>query len=89
MERYKELEEMLCDEIDRITDQKTLNGNSLEMLDKLTHTLKSIKTIDAMDEYADEEGYSHDSMSYRGRGRGAKRDGMGRYASEYRYDRRY
>lgn len=81
MDKYKELEEMLCDEIDRITERKELNGQSLEMLDKLTHTLKSIKTIDAMDEYDD--GYAHDSMSYRGR----RRDSMGRYASEGRYDR--
>lgn len=89
MERYKELEEMLCDEIDRITEHKELNGSSLEMLDKLTHTLKSIKTIDAMDEYAEDDGYAHDSMSYaRGR-RGARRDSMGRYSGDYRYDRRY
>lgn len=83
MDKYKELEEMLCDEIDRITERKELNGSSLEMLDKLTHTLKSIKTIDAMDEYGD-EGYSHDSMSYRGR----RRDSMGRYSGDrYNYGR--
>lgn len=86
MERYKELEEMLCDEIDRITERKELNGSSLEMLDKLTHTLKSIKTINAMDEYAEDDGYMQDSMSYaRGRGRNARRDSMGRYSSESRY----
>ena len=84
MERYKELEEMLCDEIDRITERKELNSGSLDMLDKLTHTLKSIKTIDAMDEYAEDDGYTHDSMSYRGR-RGARRDSMGRYSSYGRY----
>lgn len=85
MKRYEELEDMLCDEIDRITEQKNLTGQSLEMLDKLTHTLKSIKTIDAMDGYS--EDYYHDSMSYRGR----KRDNMGRYSSEGRFpsDRRY
>ena len=91
MENYKELEGMLCDEIDKISERGELNGASLEMLDKLTHTLKSLKTIDAMDGYS-EDGYGHDSMSYaRGRGRGAKRDSMGRYASESRWydDRRY
>jgi hypothetical protein len=85
MERYKEMEDMLCDEIDRIVDQKNLNSSSLDMLDKLTHTLKSIKTIDAMDHYDD--GYSMDSMSY-ARGR-SKRDSMGRYSSEGRYEDRY
>lgn len=86
MERYKELEEMLCDEIDKITERGELNGSSLDMLDKLTHTLKSVKTIDAMDGY--EEGYSHDGMSY-ARGRGARRDSMGRYSGDRYYERRY
>ena len=66
MEKYRELEDMLCEEIDKITDRGELNGSSLEMLDKLSHTLKSLKTIDAMDGYS--EDYGHDSMSYaRGR----------------------
>lgn len=85
MDRYKELEEMLCDEIDRITERKELNSGSLDMLDKLTHTLKSLKTIDAMDEYSEDDGYMHDSMSY-ARGRGRRRDSMGRYE---RYTGRY
>lgn len=85
MERYKELEEMLCDEIDRITERKDLNNSSLDMLDKLTHTLKSLKTIDAMEEYSEDDGYRHDSMSY-ARGRNARRDSMGRYSSEGRYN---
>ena len=90
MEKYKELEMMLCDEIDRITDQKNLTSSSLDTLDKLAHTLKSIQTIGAMDDYSEDGGYSMDSMSYaRGRGRNARRDSMGRYASEGRYDERY
>ncbi len=84
MEKYRELEEMLCDEIDRITERKELNSGSLDMLDKLTHTLKSLKTIDAMDEYSEDDGYSHDSMSYARRG-GRRRDSMGRYSSYGRY----
>ena len=87
MEKYRELEDMLCDEIDRITERKELNSSSLDVLDKLTHTLKSLKTIDAMEEYSEDDGYSHDSMSYaRGRGRSARRDSMGRYSNEGRYN---
>ena len=83
MKRYEELEDMLCEEIDRIADQKNLNSTTLDMLDKLTHTLKSVKTIDAMDGYS--EDYAHDSMSY---ARGRKRDSMGRYEGRYeRYGR--
>lgn len=89
MGNYRELEEMLCDEIDRITERKELNSGSLDMLDKLTHSLKSIKTIEAMEGYS-EDGYGYDSMSYaRGRGRNARRDSMGRYAGDGRYDGRY
>ncbi len=80
MERYAELETMICDEIDKIADRRELNGSSLEMLDKLTHSLKSLKTIDAMDGYSEGSGMSYD------RGYDRRRDGMGRYASE---DRRY
>ncbi len=87
MEKHKELEMMICDEIDKITDRGELNGSSLDMLDKLTHTLKSLKTIDAMEGYS-EDGYGYDSMSY---ARGRRRDSMGRYTSyENRYpERRY
>ena len=74
---YRELESMLCDEIDRIVDRKDLTNASLDTLDKLTHTLKSIKTIEAMD------GYSEDSMSY-----ARRRDSRGRY-TEGRYDGKY
>lgn len=70
-----------------------LTGGDLEYIDKLTHALKSIKTTMAMMEA---DGYSHDmgySGTYTGsypgryypgssyaRGRGAKRDSMGRYS---------
>ena len=69
-----------------------LSGSDAEYVDKLTHTLKSIKTVIAMEEADD--GYSHDYRPYpymrggsyaRGRGSRAKRDSMGRYSSMY-YD---
>ena len=91
MERFKDLEDMICDEIDKISERGELNGSSLDTLNKLSHTLKSLKTIDAMDEYSEDSGYSHDGTSY-GRGRrGARRDSMGRYSGESRYydERRY
>ncbi|MBR5286452.1 MAG: hypothetical protein IKU30_06085 [Clostridia bacterium] len=68
-----------------------LTGSDLEYVDKLTHSLKSIKAVIGMIE--DKDGYSGRypvNMSYRddrdGRGasyrgrRGAKRDAMGRYS---------
>ena len=55
-----------------------LTAGDVEYVDKLTHTLKSIKTTIAMIESEDdysETGYGYDGMSYaRGRGRGYSRN---------------
>ena len=68
-----------------------LSAGDIDYIDKLTHTLKSVKAVIAMMEGDDE--YSsryYDGMSYaRGRGSRAKRDSMGRYASDYRHDGSY
>lgn len=97
-----ELREMLMDELHKISSKGELTAGSLETVDKLTHSIKSIDTICAMEEageYSYESGnnssYAYDGMSYRGgnsyaRGRGtnARRDSMGRYSSERGYSRR-
>lgn len=96
MGKYHKLESMLEEELDKISASGKLGTSSLEVGDKVAHFLKSVKTIEAMDEATDGESYAYgypmdDGMmgnrSYRGnsyaRGRGsnAKRDSMGRYAS--------
>ena len=61
-----------------------LSGSELEYGDKLAHFKKSLLTNEAMEE----SGYSrrympiyrYDGSYARGRGRGAKRDSMGRYS---------
>lgn len=74
-----------------------LTSGDVEYIDKLTHTLKSIKTSIAMAE-AEDKGYSgyywdgryyHDgenrmdgSSNARGRGSNANRDSMGRYTRD-------
>ena len=88
MGKYTMLEKKLEREIDEIS-RKDLTGPSIEMLDKMAHTLKSLKTIDAMEGYAEDDGYHHDTLSYaRGRGTYANRDSMGRYEDD-RYPERY
>lgn len=94
MHDYEKLKGMLCDELEQITRKGELTAGSLDTVDKLTHAIKSVATIMAMDEY--EDGYSRadgDHMtsgrrySYAGRGRGARRDSMGRYSrGGYSYD---
>ena len=73
-----DLKEMLCKELDEITRKGELTAGSLDTVDKLTHSLKSLETIIAMHEYGDDSGYYRESnrRSY------ARRDRMGRYSRE-------
>ena len=107
MEHLEALHEM-CDtllrEIDKANDKISKSGGvisstDIDIINKLTHSLKSVKTAIAMMEnegsYDSEprggsyRGYYYDGgMSHaRGRGRGARRDSMGRYSSERGYSR--
>ena len=85
MHKMEELREMLCEELDKITKKGELSTGSLDVIDKLTHSIKSIDTIIAMEDagYSNESGYSY----ARGRGRYAKRDSMGRYSNTYPHNR--
>lgn len=76
-----ELREMLVNELEKLTKKGELTAGSLDTVDKLTHSIKSIDTIVAMEEAGE---YSHDGMSY-ARGRNVRRDSMGRYSSDSRY----
>lgn len=104
MEYLNDLYE-LCDIISRKVREATekirnaggeLSGGDVEYVDKLTHTLKSIKTTIAMMEAEDgrsnRDGYNGNSYKYgynsgyyydgnsMARGRNVKRDSMGRYS---------
>lgn len=65
---YSELKDMLCDELEKVTKKGELSAGSLDVVDKLTHSIKSIETIMAMN------GYS---------GAARHRDAMGRYSGRY------
>lgn len=78
-----DLREMLCEELEEITAQGSLSGEKLKMVDMLTHSIKSIDTIIAMEE----SGYSRDGYSYTRADRGGysnyvKRDNRGRYSRD-------
>ena len=81
MHKMYELRDMLMEELEKCTDKGELSAGSLDIVDKLTRSIKSIDTILAMED----AGYSNDDYSYRGysyaRGRrNARRDSMGRYS---------
>lgn len=75
MHKLEELREMLMKELEECT-KKGLSSNSLDIIDKLTHSIKSIDTIMAMGDYSQDSGNSY-RRSYR-RGR----DSMGRYTED-------
>ena len=85
MKYIEDLKEMLCDELDKIASKGELTAGSLDTVQKLSHSLKSVLTIMAMEGYGD----SYDDMGYDGnyergnrsyaRGRNGRRDSMGRY----------
>ena len=88
-----ELKEMLCDELEEYGKKGELSAGSLDIVDKLAHTIKNINKI--LDHYEEEsDGSYYDGMRYedgrymdRGktsyaRGRSMRRDSRGRYSSE-------
>lgn len=90
MSKYMEdLEYMLCDELDKIAQQGELTSGSLDAVQKLTHSLKSIKTVEAM-EMGGHSGRMY--PAYADEGYSTRRDSMGRYSREsrrYSRDDRY
>lgn len=92
MHELYELKDKLMDELKEYGG-KDMSAGSLEVVDKLTHTIKNLcKIIEDMEESGyseyDYRGGSYRGGSYaRGRGRNAKRDSMGRYSSEGGYSR--
>lgn len=81
MSKYLEkIRDMLCDELDEIAEKGELTAGTLETVDKLTHSIKSIDTIIAMRD----AGYSERSYPryyYEGHSYARKRDARGRYSS--------
>ena len=98
MEYIEKIKKMLCKELDEYAMKGKISGSDLDMIWKLTDTVKNLDKIEMLEE---DGGYSEtrgsrgrsymggssydDDMMYserRGRGRNARRDSMGRYSSE-------
>lgn len=96
MEYIEKIKKMLCKELDEYAMKQKLTGGDLDMIWKLTDTVKNLDKISMLEE---SEGYSEarggmrymggssydDDMMYserRGRGKYARRDSMGRYSSD-------
>lgn len=77
MHKMEELRDKLVKELEELSSKGEMSMGSLDAIDKLTHSIKSIDTILAM------KGYSGDRYAY---DNSYKRDSMGRYS---RYDGSY
>lgn len=67
MHVYYKVKDMLCEELERVADKGELTAGSLDIIDKLTHSIKSIDTIIAMSEYEDDYSEERGSSYYAGR----------------------
>lgn len=84
MHTYHRVKDMLHEELERIANKGELTAGSLDTVDKLTHSIKSIDTIIAMEDY--DSGYSDRGMSY-ARRRGSSYDpGYETYVRKYSRD---
>ena len=90
MEYIEKIKKMLCKELDEYAMKGRISGSDLDMIWKLTDTVKNLDKIEMLEDGDSYDGYSEmreypymGGSSYaRGRGRYAKRDSMGRYSSE-------
>lgn len=89
MNALYELKDMLCDELEQMMQKKS--NINIDLVDKLTHSLKSIETIIAMHEADYGDSYSNNSYnrgnSYRGNSYRRSYDNGGSYGG-YRMNRR-
>ena len=96
MEYIEKIKKMLCKELDEYAMKQKLTGGDLDMIWKLTDTVKNLDKIEMLEDdggYSEARGgrgrsymhgssYDDDIMYSERRGRYAKRDSMGRYSSE-------
>lgn len=89
MEYMYELKEKLCKELDEIARKPEMGAGDLEIIHKLTDTIKNLDKIEMLEEdgYSRAGNWEADMRGTYGRGssyRGRKRDSMGRYSREGR-----
>jgi hypothetical protein len=97
MEYIEKIKKMLCKELDEYAMKGKISGSDLDMIWKLTDTVKNLDKIEMLEDGDSYDGYSEmreypymGGSSYaRGRGRYAKRDSMGRYSSDDRMTDNY
>lgn len=95
MHEFQALKDKLMAELKKYSSRTDMSASTLDVVDKLTHTIKNLCKIMEDGEYSEampmtrtmygrsyDDGMGHTSYAMaRGRGRNARRDAMGRYSS--------
>lgn len=99
MEKLQTLRDNLCEELDKVARKPDITTGDLEIIDKLTHSIKNLDKVMLGNEMIKEYGYSFAneySGDYSGARRGRDADSDGRYnegrsrdAHSYGRDREY
>lgn len=85
MKYLHELKEKLCKELDEIAHKPEMGAGDLEIIHKLTDTIKNVDKIGLLEE--GEYSQAYDGTYNRGNSyRGRRRDSMGRYSRRYSRD---
>lgn len=62
MSDFRKLRDMLCKELDEIIHKGEMTSGSLDVIDKLTHSIKSIDTIMAMQGTYSKKSYANSGI---------------------------
>lgn len=75
MKHLDELKDMLWMELDKVAEKGELSAGDLDIVQKLTHSIKSIDTIEAMEGYSRDDYMHGNSYTRMRRGRYSMDDG--------------
>lgn len=87
MRALEKLRDMLCDELDEIAEKDDLSTGSLDIIDKLAHSIKNLDKIMMHDGYSRTSDWEAEGFM-RGNSYRRSRDSMGRYSRDDGYSNR-
>ena len=82
MSKLENLRDNLCEELEKVAKKESINTTDLDIIDKLTHSIKNLDKVMLGNEMIEEYGYSFEggySGARRGGRRGRDGDSDGRY----------
>lgn len=88
--KLESLSETLCGELEKVAKKEDMSLNDLDIIDKLTHSIKNLDKVMLGNEMIEQYGYDSNNYSrYSGARRGRDGDSDGRYNEGNRRGRSY